>query len=93
VDCRPSSPYTDNATISSDSSDTALYRFTVQNYTFYKTIQFSPRGEANINSQSTLKRVAEIGMKPTHGTTVDTGRNVVAIQLGGVGGDVIVYRR
>src|SRR5947199_7061744 len=40
-------------------------------YTFVKAIQFSPRGEAQIdNTNYTLKTVAEIGLEPTHGATV-----------------------
>jgi prepilin-type N-terminal cleavage/methylation domain-containing protein len=94
LDGRPSTPYTESATISSDSNDTALYRFSAQNYTFYKTIQFNPRGEANINSTSTLKHVGEIGMKPTHGTVVDTNTtNIVAVQFTGVSGSTKIYRK
>jgi prepilin-type N-terminal cleavage/methylation domain-containing protein len=63
-------------------------------YTFVKAVQFSPRGEARIdNTNYSLKTAAEIGLRATHGTTVDTGPNAVAIQFGGVGGDVIVYRK
>src|SRR4029077_7828371 len=56
-------------------------------YTFVKAVQFSGGGEARVdNSTSTyaLQTAAEIGLRPTHGTTVDTGPNVVAIQFGGV---------
>jgi prepilin-type N-terminal cleavage/methylation domain-containing protein len=64
-------------------------------YTFVKAVQFSPGGEARIdNTNYSLKTAAEIGLRATHGTTVDTGSpNVVAIQFGGVGGDVIIYRK
>jgi prepilin-type N-terminal cleavage/methylation domain-containing protein len=85
--------------VSSSSTDTAKFRFSIQNYTFYKTIRFNPGGEANINYQSdttsSLKKVAEIGLVPTHGNTVPnpTPANVAAIQLGGIGADVIVYRK
>src|SRR5207302_3839174 len=61
-------------------------------YTFVKAVQFSPRGEAQVdnNADYTLQTTAEIGLRATHGTTVDTiGPNVVAIQFGGVGGGVI----
>ena len=97
---RPYTPYTEGSPldhfdrISSDSADTTLFRFTAQNYTFYKTIRFSPGGEANINSTYTLKHEGEIGIKPTHGTAVDTNSpNVVAIQFTGVGGSIKIYRR
>jgi prepilin-type N-terminal cleavage/methylation domain-containing protein len=97
---RPFTPYTEGSPfdhfnrISSDSTDTTLFTFAAQNYTFYKTIRFNPRGEANINSTYTVKHEGEIGVKPTHGTTVDTNTpNVVAIQFSGLGGDVKIYRR
>jgi prepilin-type N-terminal cleavage/methylation domain-containing protein len=100
VPARPYTPYTEGSPldhfnrISSDSSDTTLFPFAAQNYTFYKTIRFSPRGEANINSTYTLKHEGEIGIKPTHGITVDASSpNVVAIQFTGVGGNVKIYRK
>jgi prepilin-type N-terminal cleavage/methylation domain-containing protein len=102
LDGRPDWPYTYAAginadhfnRISSDSADTTRFAFTVQNYTFSKTVRFNSRGEANINSTYTLKHSAELGLKPTHGIAVDnTSRNLVAIQFGGVGGNFKVYRR
>jgi prepilin-type N-terminal cleavage/methylation domain-containing protein len=66
-------------------------------YTFVKAVQFSPGGEARIdNSTSTysLQTAAEVGLRETHGTTVDTiSPNLVAIQFTGVGGNVKIYRR
>jgi prepilin-type N-terminal cleavage/methylation domain len=64
-------------------------------YTFTKAVQFSPGGEARINNNNnSLQPAAEIGLRATHGTVVDTvSPNVVAIQFGGVGGGVIIYRR
>jgi prepilin-type N-terminal cleavage/methylation domain-containing protein len=71
-------------------------------YTFVKAIQFSPRGEAEIdNTNYTLKTVAEVGIVQTHGNVAPTPTpgpgqylgNVVAIQFTGVGGDVKIYRR
>jgi len=64
-------------------------------YTFLKAIQFSPRGEARINNNNfTLKTVAEIGLRQTHGAVVDTASpNVVAIQFSAISGDTKVYRR
>lgn len=100
VPARPYTPYTEGLPfdhfnrISSDSTNTTLFPFTAQNYTFYKTIRFSPRGEANINSTYTVKHQGEIGIKPTHGMVVDTGSpNVVAIQFSGLGGAVKIYRK
>jgi prepilin-type N-terminal cleavage/methylation domain-containing protein len=97
-------PYTENSLIvppgdhynrvSSDSADTTKFKFTTQNYTFYKTVRFDPRGEANINSTYELRHVAEIGLRPTHGDVVDINSpNVVAIQFTGVGGNVKIYRQ
>jgi len=66
-----------------------------QQYTFVKAVQFSPGGEARINNNSNpLQRTAEIEVRATHGTTVDmVSPNLVAIQLGGVAADVIIYRK
>jgi type II secretory pathway pseudopilin PulG len=100
LDGRPNLPYTEGSPfdyynrISSDSTDTTHFSFTAQNYTFYKTIRFDPLGEANINSTYALKHRGEIGIKPTHGTIVDTNTaNLVAIQFAGVGGNVKIYRK
>ena len=64
-------------------------------YTFTKVIQFNPRGEGVIdNSNYTMAPVSEIGVQPTHGTTVDTNStNFVAIQFTGIGGNVKIYRK
>jgi len=68
-------------------------------YTFVKAVQFNPRGEARINNGTInsgtevfpLQTSAEIALKPTHGTTVDS-INPVAIQFTGIGGNVRIYR-
>ena len=64
-------------------------------YPFSKIVQFSPRGEAVIdNSNYTLASVSEIGLQPTHGTTVDTNStNFVALQFTGIGANVKIYRK
>ena len=100
VAARPYTPYSEGSPfdhfnrISSDSTDTTLFKFTAQNYTFYKTIRFSPSGEANINSTYALKHEGEVGIKLAHGTAVDSNSpNVVAIQFTGVGGSIKIYRR
>ena len=65
-------------------------------YTFVKIIQFSPRGGGVIcNSNYTLANVSEIGVEPTHGAAVpaSTPANLAAVQFGGVGGNVKIYRR
>lgn len=70
------------------------FPFLAQGYTFYKTVRFNSRGEANINATYELRRAAEIGLKPTHGSAIDrTSPNVVAIQFSGVGGNFKIYRR
>jgi prepilin-type N-terminal cleavage/methylation domain-containing protein len=65
-------------------------------YTFTKTIQFSPRGEGVIdNSDYALTPVSEIGVQPAHGVTPEPSpvKNPVAIQLTGLSGNVKIYRR
>jgi len=97
-------PYTENAStspagdhynrINSDSSDTTKFTFSAQNYTFYKSIRFNPRGETNINSTYDLKHVGEIGTRPTRGVDVDVNStNLTAVQFGGTNGNVAVYRQ
>jgi type II secretory pathway pseudopilin PulG len=87
--------------ISSDSADKTKFWFVAQNYTFYKTVRFTPRGEANLNSTYSLKVAAELGIVPTHGDRAPTpppsgghySGNVAAIQFSGVGGNFKVYRQ
>lgn len=105
LDARPDSPYTDNAPsadyqnrINSDDTHTpenqTLYPFVAQGYTFYKTLRFTPRGEAQINGTYNMRRVVEIGLRPTHGAAVDLASpNVVAIQFSAIGGNFKIYRR
>ena len=65
-------------------------------YTFVKTIQFSPRGEAAVNNSNyALAPIAEVGVEPTHGAAVPPSipANVVAIQFTGFGGSVKIYQR
>jgi prepilin-type N-terminal cleavage/methylation domain-containing protein len=101
---RPDLPYTYASPgfdylnrINSDETNTenhTKFPFTAQGYTFYKTIRFSPQGEANINATYDLRRAAEIGLRLTRGATVDTKNpNVVAIQFSGVGGNFKIYRQ
>jgi prepilin-type N-terminal cleavage/methylation domain-containing protein len=105
IDGRPHFPYTFGSPmfdyqnrINSDDTHSpenqTLYPFVTQGYTFYKTVRFNPRGEANINGTYALRRAAEIGFRPTHGAVVDmNGPNVVAIQFSGIGGNFKIYRR
>jgi type II secretory pathway pseudopilin PulG len=105
IDARSDFPYTNNAPaldyqnrISSDDSHSpenqSIYPFVAQGYTFHKTLRFTPRGEAQINGTYNLRRVVEIGLRPTHGRSVDaTNPNVIAIQFSAVGGNFKIYRR
>lgn len=74
-------------------------------YTFQKTLQFSPRGECRINSTYDVRPVIEFGLLPSHGNVTPAPRsgagtatpsydgNVVAVQITGYGGQVKIYRR
>jgi len=105
IDARPDFPYTNNAPaldyqnrISSDDSHSpenqSIYPFVAQGYTFHKTLRFTPRGEAQINGTYNLRRVVEIGLRPTHGRIIDLNSpNVVALQFSAAGGNIKIYRR
>jgi prepilin-type N-terminal cleavage/methylation domain-containing protein len=81
------------------SSANTPYPFTVQQTTFDKWIQFSPRGDTLIHGGSfSIVRYAEVGLLPTHGTTLaatinPASGNIVAIQVSGFGGNARIYRR
>ena len=113
-DGSPSLPYTDGAPyshynrISSDdpygqqsNGDQTKFPFSVQNYTFYKTVRFSPGGDANINGTYGIKHLAEMGLVQTHGdvpptpppSTATYSGNVVALQFSGIGGNFKIYTR
>lgn len=74
-------------------------------YRFRRTIRFGPTGENRLNSTFDIRRIVEIGLIQTHGNStpipranagtalVDFAGNVVAIQIGGLDGNVKVYRR
>jgi prepilin-type N-terminal cleavage/methylation domain-containing protein len=89
-----------DTTLASASSQ-APFQFPVGNpaptaqYTFQTAIQFSPRGEAGVNvAGQSLQPVIEIGLQPTHGATVDTkNKNVIAVQITGIAGNVNIYRQ
>ncbi len=79
--------------ISSDTADSTLRPFTVQGYTFSKTIRYNPRGEVNVDSTYPCTRIIELGLRPTHGNVLDKQSvNLVAIQQAGVSGAVNIYR-
>jgi hypothetical protein len=79
-----------------DSSTPFYYPLGGTQYKFVKAVQFGPNGVAQIdNNTNNVQTVAEIGIEPTHGNVVpsSTPANVFAIQFGGVGTDVIIYRQ
>jgi prepilin-type N-terminal cleavage/methylation domain-containing protein len=64
-------------------------------YSFQKVINFDPEGIARIQYSTNTDGIApytEIGLQQTHGTVVSSSSNVAAIQIGGVGGNVAIYR-
>ena len=63
-------------------------------YTFAYAIQFSPRGEAVVDNVAyPIQPNIEIGMQDTRGNVVDAAsKNLVAVQVAGIGGKVIIYR-
>jgi Tfp pilus assembly protein FimT len=81
------------------SSANTPYPFTVQQTTFSKWIQFSPRGDTLVHGGNfSIVRYAEVGLLPTHGTTLaatinPASGNLVAIQVSGFGGNARIYRR
>jgi prepilin-type N-terminal cleavage/methylation domain-containing protein len=102
LNARSDMPYTSPAPatsstnrLSSDSSDATRFQFTVQNYTFLKTVRFSPRGEARLNTSYDYRRAAEIGLIPTHGNITPTAipANAIAIQFNAFGGQFKIYRQ
>jgi len=61
-------------------------------YTFTQIIQFSPQGDATRIADVPTQFI-EIGLQPTHGSTITTtGTNFAVIQVAGIGGQVITYR-
>jgi type II secretory pathway pseudopilin PulG len=76
------------------SAPNTLYPFTVQQTTFNKWIQFSPRGEALVDGGLfSIVKYAEVAVLPTHGTALAVTQNIAAVQISGFGGDVRIYRR
>jgi prepilin-type N-terminal cleavage/methylation domain-containing protein len=76
------------------SAGNSPHSFTVQQTTFNRWIQFSPRGEALLNGGSTnIARYAEVGVLPAHGTALAPTPNIAAIEIGGLEGSIKIYRR
>jgi len=64
----------------------------VPTYTFKKIIQFSPMGDASKIVDSPV-RCIEFGLRPAQGNIPDTlSKNLVAVQLTGIGGRVAILR-
>lgn len=62
-------------------------------YTFMKTIEFTPSGEALLNTSYSLVPWIEVGLQPTHGSIRDlSGGNYAAVQIAGVSEGATVYR-
>lgn len=87
-------PFSNGNRLSSDNPESTRFQFSVQGYTFWKTVRFSPRGEARINTSYDYRRIAELGLEPSHGD-VRNGHalNAVAIQFSAFGGHFKIYRR
>ncbi len=96
---RPDLSYTDGPNdsenrVSSESGTRTAFPFTAGGYTFYKTIRFNPRGEADINGGFRLRRIIELGVRPTRSNVlIASDPNVAAVQLSGLSGNVKIYRR
>ena len=75
------------------------YYFVEQGTQFDRWIRFSPRGEAVVKGGSTqITQYAEVGLLPSHGTTLAATinpaiGNLVAVQISGLGGNIRIYRR
>ncbi len=62
-------------------------------YVFQKVIEFSSKGSAAKIVDGLTPRI-EIAIQPTHSTIVDSvDPNVFAIQVGGIGGNIEIYRK
>ena len=67
---------------------------TLPRYTFLKTIQFTPQGEAILNTSYSLVPWIEIGLQPVHGHCKGSDlANMSAIQVSGITGEIKIYRR
>jgi len=63
-------------------------------YTFTNVLQFSPRGEVLVSGMAgVMTPLIEVGLQPVHGDVVDAiSPNLVALQVAGISGNVILYR-
>ena len=65
---------------------------TSASYQFTQVIQFNPQGDAS-RIYATPVQLMEIGLRPTRGSVIETSsKDLVAVQIAGIGGKVTVYR-
>jgi prepilin-type N-terminal cleavage/methylation domain-containing protein len=64
-------------------------------YTFTNVLQFSPRGEVIVSSMAgVMTPLIEVGLQPVNGDVVNVNnQNLVALQVAGISGNVILYRQ
>ena len=97
IELRPGFAYSPDdpaARINSDADQASDYPFSTQGYEFYKTVRFSPSGEALVNGATLPKHAAEIGIRLARTNTVDNrSKYVAAVQVTGLAGGISVYRR
>lgn len=92
---RPSIP-ADQYQIGSSSfanTTTFVYPLTgTPRYTFSNIVQFGPQGDAT-RIADVPTQVMEVGLRPAHGSTVDTkSPDVAVVQIGGLDGHTTIYR-
>jgi prepilin-type N-terminal cleavage/methylation domain-containing protein len=91
---RPSVPANTYQIGSSSFSNNIYFTYPLSGsqYKFYNIIQFNPQGDAT-RIADTPTQVIEVGLRPAHGNVATaSSKNVVAIQVAGIGGHVTVYR-
>lgn len=74
---------------------TSTARYTFSGGAGRGIVQFSPQGEA-ITQNGPVPGVSsciEIALQSTHGTTLDTGGNIAAIDIAGITGAITIYRK
>jgi len=82
--------------ISASTSEKSLFPFRGGNYVFYKTIRFSPRGEAVVvvGDSTELVPVIELALESTRGDQADPNpQNRAVVQINGASGNVSVFQK
>ena len=64
-------------------------------YTFTNVLQFSPRGEVLVSGMAgALTPLVEVGLQPAHGDVANmVSSDLIALQVAGISGNVILYRQ